>query len=116
MMDGQISIFDWMPEAVPAVAFPNINDITEETAVRMVGNEIGVEFVYNELFHHWEAKVGKMKLDLEYSRFNLDNNHDLFLGAGYMFGSGGGGRPCDSIEDAVKYFRKKIGERNGRHN
>ena len=32
-MKGQISIFDWMPEAVPAMTFPDIKDIHEAEAV-----------------------------------------------------------------------------------
>lgn len=104
-MEGQISIFEWMPEAVPAVTFPDINDIQEEEAVRIVGEQIGVDFTYNERFRQWIGKIRRLKLELEYDHYNMIDKHDLFLGVGYSIGSSGGGRPCDGIEEAIKYFR-----------
>lgn len=101
MMDGQITIFDWFRPAAP-----DINDITEAEAVRQVGDMIGVVFSYNDRFNQWQARVGNLKLSLSYRRFNLDNNTDLFLDAGYDYYKGGGGSPCSGIESAVKYFER----------
>lgn len=104
-MKGQISIFDWMPEAVPAMTFPDIKDIHEAEAVRIVGEQTGVEFAYNESFRQWIGKAGKLKLDLEYDHYILEDKKDLFLSVGYSIGTSGGGSPCDSIEEALEYIR-----------
>lgn len=105
-MKGQISIFEWMPEAVPEVTFPDINDIQEEEAVRIIGQQTGIAFIYSETFGLWIGKVGKLKLDLEYDHYILEDKKDLFLSVGYSIGTSGGGSPCDSIEEALEYIRK----------
>lgn len=100
----QLSIFDWMPEETP-----DINDISEAEAVRIVGERLGVDFVKN-WFGYYEAKKGKLKIELQYSHFVPGvNNGRLFLDASFSYGSGcGGGSPCDGIEDAIKYLTGKM--------
>lgn len=108
-MIGQMSIFDWMSSLR---AVPDINDITEAEAVRIVGDEIGVTFTYNTFFECWMGRIGKMKLSLEYDHFRLDDNHDLFLGTGYQYGTSGGGAPCSGITEAVNWFNAKLASYN----
>lgn len=106
----QMTIFDFLqPE------FPDINTISEAEAVRIVGDALGVEFTYSEFFNEWAARKGKTRLYLNYSNFNLPDNYDLFLDAGYDRRNPcyeGGGRPCASIEEAIKYLKSKIGGQN----
>ena len=109
-MNGQLTIFDLLPQSTP-----NINDISEEEAVRIVGERLGIVFVRNPKSEQWEGKNGKLKLSLEYDHFCLDDNQDLFLGAGYTFGTSGGGSPCSGIDGAVKYLKAKL-EKYGRQN
>lgn len=105
-MYEQLSIFDWMPTACTPTAYPDIKNISEAEAVRIVGEEIGMTFAYNDRFREWQAKRGKLKLSMEYGHFNLNDNHDLFLGVGYAFGTDGGGSPSNGIEAAIKYFER----------
>ena len=102
-MNGQMTIFDFL-----APAYPDINDITEEEAARIIGDAIGAQFKYVDRFREWQGKIGKLKLSVGYSHFILDDNHDLFVDTDYQFGTEGGGAPCTSIEGVVKWFRKKI--------
>lgn len=109
-MKGQLSIFDWMPDAVET---PDINSITEAEAVQIVGDRIGVQFTYNSFFDEHQGKKGKMKLGLKYDHFAPGvRNGELFLGTSYQIGTSGGGSPCSGIDDAVKWF-KEVLKRNG---
>jgi len=104
-MYQQMTIFDFL-----GPAYPDIKTITEAEAVRIVGDALGVRFVWSEFFQEWESVKGKVKLSLNYSHYNLTDNHDLFLGAGYAYRTGGGGRPCDSIKEAIAYLERKVEE------
>lgn len=107
-MEGQISIFDWMPELLPK--YPPITDITEEEAVQIVGDAIGVRFIWDSKFREYFGKVGKLKLTVRYGHYQLDDNHDLFISIGWNCGTSGGGAPMGSIEEAIDYFRRTIRE------
>lgn len=104
---GQFTLFDLMPT-------PDINDVTEEEAVKIVGDRLGIEFKYNAFFKHWEGRVGKLVLSLNYSHFVLDDNHNLFLAVDYRHGTSGGGCPCDGIDEAVDWCRWQIERWNGK--
>lgn len=107
--DGQLSIFDWIPNL--ASSFPPLTEITEAEAVRIVGEQIGKVFVYNTKFSEWEAKIDKhRKLSMEYSHYRMTDCTDLFLGVGYTARDEGGGSLCDTIEEAVEYFKRRLAE------
>lgn len=99
--DGQMSIYDFMKPT-----YPDINDIPEEEAVRIVGEAIGMEFFYSTKFQDWRSLKKGIVLTMEYGHFTLDDNHDLFLGTGYNTRNAGGGSPCDGIEEAINWFRR----------
>ena len=61
-MIGQMTMFDWMSEQTP-----------ESEAARIVGERIGVQFVYNSHLEEWRAKVVKISKGI--------NDERLFLGA-----------------------------------
>ena len=109
-MEGQLTIFDWMP-----VDYPDIEDVTEAELAQIIGDAIGVRFVYKDFFGNWQAKRGKMNLDFEISNYQLADNHNRFIGCGYSIGTSGGGAPRDSVEDAIKWF-KMILDRDGGEN
>lgn len=104
MMNGQISIFDWMPS-------PDINDIPEAEAVQIVGYRIGIRFEHDRKSGYYRAKVGKIKIMLQYDHFVPGvNGGRLYLGTAYEYGTSGGGSPCDGIDGAVEWIRRKIEE------
>lgn len=105
-MTGQMSIFDYL-------SAPDINDISEEEAVKLVGDRIGVKFTWNPVFKMWLYKKGRLRLNMNYDNFMLDDNKDLFLGVGWDCGTSGGGSPCSGIDEAVEYFQRVIA-REGR--
>ena len=85
-MNYQMSIFDLLEEETP-----NIIDITEAEAVRIVGERLGVQFKYSPFFGEWQAQVGKMELSCEYAHFSKGiNGGRLFLGVGWSLGTEGG--------------------------
>ena len=105
--EKQLNIF----ELIPA---PDINDVTEDEAVRIVGDRLGVTFAYNEFFGDWRAKRGNMTMALSYGRFFpgvFDGR--LFLGADYNITRGGGfytggSCPCDGIDEATEYLERAM--------
>ena len=102
---GQMTIYDWLglqPE------YPDINDVSEEEAVRMVGEAIGRTFAYNSKFREWQAKKGKLKMTMSYDNF-IFGNHDRFLGTGWVYGTSSGGSPTSGIKEAIAYFKDVIG-------
>lgn len=95
-MYEQMSIFDFLPSS-----YPDINTIPEAEAVRIIGEAIGVRFAPGK-FGDWRGKSGRMTLSAKYRHY-IDNNR-LFVGLGWCLGTSGGGAPCDSIKDAIKWF------------
>ena len=98
--------------AASLIPLVGIAKITEAEAVRIVGDAIGVKFAWSEFFNVWIAQKGKLRLNLKYGNFNLPDNHDLFLSTGYDCKMGGGGVPCKSIEEAIKYLKTKMEDEN----
>ena len=107
-MYEQLSIFDWMPTL--RQGFPDINDIPEEEAVRIVAENLGITFAYDKKFEQWRWKKGKLILSMNYGNFILDDNHDLFLGTMYSYGTEGGASPCSGIEETINWFKSKLEE------
>lgn len=106
----QMTIFDFIQPNQRE--YPDINTISEAEAIQIVGDALGVRFVWSESFHEWQAVKRKVKLTLNYDHFDLIDNHDLFLSAGYDCKMGGGGAPCKSIEEAIKYLNARAEDEN----
>lgn len=113
VIDGQLSIFDWMEDFAPAqdakqaAGYPALDDIPEEKAIKIIGDRIGVNFTWNSFFERYEAKVGKITLDARYDHYLPEiNDGRLMLSIGYNGKNFGGGTPSDSIEEAIDYFEK----------
>lgn len=104
-MDGQMSIFDILPigntEAICIDATP------EDEMVKLIGYALGIVFKYNGHLEQYEHVQRKLKLTVQYSNYDLEDNHDRFISCGWDNSKthSGGGRPCDSMEEAVKYLR-----------
>ena len=102
-MYKQLTIFDWMrPE------YPDIHDISEAEVAKIVGDAIGMTFKHDG--ERWCARIKNYLIDLEYDHYDLEDNHDLFLGIGYdnKKDHSGGGAPTDSIEEAIAYIKRRI--------
>lgn len=106
-MNNQIDIFDLLtPNDIKSKDF---REMTIEEIADYLGEKLGVKFKYNELFEQYDAKVGKKRiLELHLSTYLLNDERDgkPFISAGYREPGAGGGRPCDSLEEAFSYLRK----------
>ena len=102
----QLSIFDMLtPDAT------ELDKMTEADMVQKISNAIGISFYYSHVFNEYIAKLPKQKLELSlcYSTYTAtDRIGRRFISVGYSTKRGdhaGGGRPCDTIEEAIKYFK-----------
>lgn len=107
----QLTIFDFLQP--DQSEYPDINTISEAEAVRIVGDALGVRFAWSEFFQTWQAVKSKVKMTLNYAHFNLIDNHDLFLSAGYYCKAKhcGGGAPCRGIREAIAYLERRVEEK-----
>ena len=121
VIDGQLSIFDWMKdfdpakEAKQAAGIPELEKINEEEAARIIGARIGVNFVYDPSFGEYKAKVGKITLNMNYDNYD-ESVHDgrRMISVGYSGKHFGGGSPTDSIDEAVECLKSYIESAAGR--
>lgn len=109
MAERQMTIFEWLSESIKEDGYPDINDIDEAEAVRIVGENTGLSFSLDKYFKEWIAKKGDLKFDLHYRHFKMKDNNDLFLGAGWNFKQNEGASiPAESIDQVIKFFNKAI--------
>lgn len=113
-IDGQLSVFDLLP---PERDDPLGNKTIAQIAAD-VSMLVGVNF--NPKTWEWKDEVHveyvaqldwKNKLTLDESHYDTEDERDgqRFIGCGYSFeNQSGGGAPCDTIDEAVIYFRKRI--------
>ena len=111
-IEGQMSLFDMMPA--------EDGDTLESKTIAQIAADIsmlvGVNFnpkTWADGEVQYVARLDKSNtLTLSEDHYDTeDESHGLrFLGCGYDFkdDNSGGGAPCDTIDDAVVYFRKRI--------
>lgn len=116
-IEGQLSLFDMMPA--------DDGDTLEGKTIAQIAADIsmivGVNFnpkTYEDKYERaiiteYVARLDKNNtLSLSEDHYNTEDeeNGKRFLGCGYDFkdDNSGGGAPCDTIDDAVAYFRKRI--------
>lgn len=114
--ENQMTIFDYLEEE-PA---PDFKTMTDEAIAEYIGQKLGVRFQWSQIFEEYTAKVpgsyrGKrvnMMLSVHTSTYNLKDdakNGQHFISCDISYNGGGAGSPCDSLEEAVRFFRKQIG-------
>ena len=110
MIEGQMTIWEFLQPTKEK----SLEEMTEKEMVEYIGKKIGKVFIYNDYLSQWEVKLRKnYKLDLSFSNYCMNWNSDKgdgkrFISCGYGNHKGGGGRPCDSLEEAIKYFEDAI--------
>ena len=116
----QLTIFDIIEEKGKAAPnFPDFQLLELSEIARILSDAVGVTFRADR-FGRYEAKHGKIVFDLGLSTYLVDDKFgQKFISIGYLDKSdhSGGGRPADSIAEAVNYYvgvlRKKEGRENG---
>lgn len=111
-MKGQMNIFEYMPVSYKG----DISRMTAGEIAENVGAALGIVFKPGEKSEEWADvdyvyKTKKYILTIHKSRYIIPP-HTYFIGCGYdcpkdKSGSGG---PCDSIKEAVEWFRNRLRE------
>lgn len=106
-MEGQISIFDILP---PEEIEYDIRSMSTADMARVVGNAIGYEFKPSGWEDEHEVKIKKLTLSIHKSHYvGGDKKGSPFIGCGWSENTGGGASPIDSIEAAIRYFKRILG-------
>lgn len=116
-MYEQISIFDLVED------IEDIEQMTLAEVAEKVGNALGITFTktppasikYAEFSEAYEAKANGYTLEISIDKYQTMDDRDgsAFIGAGYSGKHGaGGGAPCDTVNEAILYFKKIIERRN----
>ena len=110
---NQITIYDLLPDEPR----PNFRAMNEDQVASYIGEVLGVNFLWNETLEEYTATIkktehGKFFLEFHFSKYSLmsDNpkNGQVFLSCGAVWSDGGSGRPCDSLEEAIKFYKNYI--------
>lgn len=97
--------------------FDDIEAMELEDIAEKVGNALGIRFTkrpqtskYYECTEAYEAKVKGYKLEICKDTYQTMDDLDgkAFIGVEYDIKGGGGGAPCDSVNDAIMYFQKLL--------
>lgn len=107
MIQGQLTIFDFLRSR------SEIEALSIEEIAAIVGEALGVTFQKGKLrtdSEYYEAEIGRrIKITVDKSQYSPEiNNSRWFCGADIQAGTSGAGAPCDTIEEAIKWFRKQI--------
>jgi hypothetical protein len=85
--------------------------MSEKEMVKLIGKEVGLNFIYVDDFWKWRAKTKCCTFSLHYSNYNTldERNGQRFISCGYDYKKdgqiGGCGSPCDTIEKAIKFLK-----------
>lgn len=103
----QMTIFDLLDEGQEKdFRTMNIEEIAD-----YIGRKIGAKFVYGHDITEYAATKDKvyMTVEIDHYETNDERHGQPFIGVSYQLlndpGHAGGGAPCDSLEEAVNYFK-----------
>ena len=117
-MKGQMTIFEFLPQEADFVTM-DLNQVAE-----IIGNKVGVKLNYDDYLEEYIGTVGKIKITVGMSTYKVTHEGSetliagrKFISAGWGMSTEGGGRPCDSIDEAVEYLQKALskGARHEKH-
>lgn len=106
----QLTIFDLIPSDEP------FEGKTIEQIVTEISILVGIYFkpkVWEWDDHQtveYVAKLGKkdqLTIEEDFYQTRDEKNGQRFIGVEYTFGLAGGGCPCDSIDEAVQYLKRR---------
>lgn len=103
-MDEQLNLFDF-------IGYPSIYDLDEEEIADIIGGVLGVTFApAKQSWRGLVAKVGPIELELKKADNYRNEPGRVWLDIGYIYKNktGGGGLGAESIEEAIRYFKKKV--------
>ena len=114
-MIGQMTIFEFLQQESDFSSMP------ESEVMDAISQRIGVRLLWDKHMEEYSAQVGKTKISAEIDTYSCTHEGSAtiikgnkFIGAGWSRSTEGGGRPCDSIDEAVEYLLKAIGKKKER--
>ena len=101
----QMTIFDFLPQEY------NVEKMTTKEIAEVIGSRLGINFQKCKIdgldCEIYEAKVGKLTLEIDKNQFSVPP-YTWYVGCGVSCGKYGSGAPIETIEGAVKWFRKEL--------
>lgn len=102
-MERQMTIFDYLGEQ-------ELENMTEEEMVAEVGARLGLKFTLNPNYHEYICKYKGRTCTVSFDNYNTgdDRQGKRFISAGYETKTGGTSGPRDSVDEAVRWFFKRM--------
>lgn len=97
---GQMSIFDFL-EPVGST----LDNLPESEMVKAISDATGINFKYRDSFWGWQAKIKGVTFSVQYDNYRLEDNKRRFIGADWNTTIQGAASPCDSIQEAIEFFK-----------
>lgn len=101
----QMTIFDFLPQEY------DIEKMATKEIAKVIGDRLGVSFQKCKIdgldCETYEAKVGKLRLEVDKDRFSVPP-YTWYVGCGVSYNKGEAGAPIETIEGAVKWFRREL--------
>ena len=107
---GQMTIFDFLPQPED-----DLETLPETTMVRLISEATGLKFKpvdYKSKYYipntqEYVAKISKHEeYTIQYDNYLGINDNRRFIGTGYSYKTSGGSAPCDSVQEAINWFKK----------
>lgn len=106
-----MTIFDFIQKPTK---YPDFRRMSQEDVVQLIGSELGIVFVWDKHLEEWICKQKKPKrsIEIDFSTYMTcdENDGKQFIGIGMNYQNGGWGSPCDSIDEAIETFKKRLQE------
>ena len=101
-LPGQMTIFDFLtPPERP------LEDLPESEMVKMITDATGLKFRFIDSFWGWQVKERGVLFSVQYDNYLVDDKR-RFIGADWNANHQGQCSPCDSVQEAIDFFRKAI--------
>lgn len=107
----QLSIFDFIEDPTTATALDNMS---EPDMVEAVKQATGIDFKYRDDLWGYVAKIKDIQYTVHFSNYTMLDNNDRFISCGYGNNKGGAASPCDSLEEAVQFFKTALKRHTGK--
>lgn len=103
----QMSIF----ELETVTDYPDFHKMPTPQIVDIIAAHTGINFIYNVVFGDYIAKVGPVKFSLDVSFYTGGPSQGMrCIIVDYQIKTYGCGKPCDSIAEAVEFFKNHLKE------
>ena len=105
---SQLSMFDFMKpdmENLPT----SLDELPEDEMVAIINQETGLDFRYKDDFWKYQAKRGNVTFTVGYSNYDgTVHGGARHISCSWDTKTQGCGSPCNSVEEAVDFFKKSI--------